>query len=88
MIVSATKYQLSVGTQSLSSPSFKNILFFSEFPILKTCNFIKKRLKHRYFPINIDKFLKLPILKNICERLFLPPLPPQCGHPLFLVHRR
>ena len=32
-------------------------------------NFIKKRLQHRYFPLNITKFLRTPILKNIWERL-------------------
>ena len=30
-------------------------------------NFIKKRLQHRYFPVNIMKFLRTPILKNIWE---------------------
>ena len=34
-------------------------------------NFIKKRLQHRYFPVNITKFLRTPILKNIWERLHL-----------------
>ena len=34
-------------------------------------NFIKKRLKHRYFPVNIRKFLRTPILNNIWERLHL-----------------
>ena len=33
---------------------------------LKACNFIKKRLQHRYFPVDIAKFLRKPILKNIC----------------------
>ena len=28
-----------------------------------------KRLQHRCFPVNIAKFLRTPILKNICERL-------------------
>ena len=37
----------------------------------KACNFIKKRLQHNCFPVNIGKFLKTPILKNICERLLL-----------------
>ena len=32
---------------------------------LQACNFIKKRLQHRYFPVNI------PILKNIREGLVL-----------------
>ena len=34
-------------------------------------NFIKKRLQHRYFLVNITKFLRTPILKNIWERLHL-----------------
>ena len=33
--------------------------------------FIKMRLQHRCFPVNIAKFLRAPILKNICERLLL-----------------
>ena len=32
-------------------------------------NFIKKRLQHRYFPVNITKLLRKSILKNIWERL-------------------
>ena len=31
-------------------------------------NFIKKRLQHRHFPMNITKFLGTPILKNTWER--------------------
>ena len=38
---------------------------------LKACNFIKKRLQHRCFPVNIAKFLRTPILKNICKPLLL-----------------
>ena len=34
-------------------------------------NFIKKSLQYRYFPVNITKFLRTPILKNIWERLHL-----------------
>ena len=37
----------------------------------QACNFIKKILQHRCFPVNIAKFLRSPILKNICERLRL-----------------
>ena len=37
----------------------------------KVCNFIKKRLQHRCFPVNIGKFLRTPILKNICVRVLL-----------------
>ena len=32
----------------------------------KVCNFIKKRLQHRYFPVKFAKFLRTPISKNIC----------------------
>ena len=34
-------------------------------------NFIKKRLQHRCFPVNIAKYLRTPFLKKICERLLL-----------------
>ena len=37
----------------------------------EACNFIKKRLQHRCFPMNIAKFLRTPILKNIYKRLLL-----------------
>ena len=30
---------------------------------------VKKRIQHRCFPVNIAKFLKTPIMKNICEQL-------------------
>ena len=32
---------------------------------------IQKRFQHRCFPVNIAKFLRTPILKNICEWLLL-----------------
>ena len=37
----------------------------------KTCNFLKKRLQHRCFPVNIAKFLRTLILMKICEQLLL-----------------
>ena len=46
-------------------------LFFNKNAGLHACNSIKKRLKHRYFLVNIAKFLRTPILKNICEQLVL-----------------
>ena len=36
---------------------------------LYACNFIKKRLQHRYFLVNIGKSIRRPILKNISEQL-------------------
>ena len=44
---------------------------FIKFVGLQAYNFIKKRLQHRCFPVKFDKFLRTPILKNICGRLFL-----------------
>ena len=38
---------------------------------LKACNFIKKKLQHKCFPVDILKFLRTPILKNIYEWLLL-----------------
>ena len=34
-------------------------------------NFIKMRLQHRYFFVNIAKLLRRTILKNICKQLLL-----------------
>ena len=33
-------------------------------------NFVKNRLQHKCFLVNIAKFLRIPTLKNICKRLF------------------
>ena len=38
---------------------------------LETCNFIKKGLQLRCFPLNIAKFLRTFILENICEQRLL-----------------
>ena len=40
---------------------------FANFPgkhLSCSCNFIKKRLQHRYFSVNFVKFLRTPFLKN------------------------
>ena len=44
---------------------------FNKVAALQACNFIKKRLQHMCFPVNITKFLRTPILKNIRKRLLL-----------------
>ena len=44
-------------------------LFFNKVAGHQTRNFIKKRLQHRYFLVNIGKFIRRPILKNISKRL-------------------
>ena len=45
--------------------------FFIKVTGLNACNFIKKRLRHRYFLVNIAKYLRTPNLKKILERLLL-----------------
>ena len=37
----------------------------------KVCNFTKKTPTLDVFSVNIAKFLRAPILKDICEQLFL-----------------
>ena len=44
---------------------------FNKVAGLKAWNFIKNRLQHSCFPVKFAKFLRTPILKNICERLLL-----------------
>ena len=46
-------------------------LFFNKNTGLQGPSFIKKRHEPRCFFANIEKFLRTPILKNICERLLL-----------------
>ena len=45
---------------------------FNRFAGFNTFNFLKKRLRHRCFPVNIAKFLRTLILMKICEQLLLP----------------
>ena len=47
----------------------RSSLFLNKNVGLQSWNFIKKRLQHRFFPVNIAKFLRTPVLENICERL-------------------
>ena len=41
-------------------------LFFNKVAGHQVCNFIKKRLQHRDYLVNIGKFMRRPILKNGC----------------------
>ena len=41
---------------------------FNKVAGLRACNFIKKRLQHRCFPVKFANLLRTLILKNICER--------------------
>ena len=53
---------------SIKKAAPNNFAIFTE-KHLKACNFIKKRLQHKRFPVNNARFLRTPILKNIWERL-------------------
>ena len=46
-------------------------VFFNKVADLQTCNFIKKTLLHRCFPVNIVKFVRASVLNNICVQLIL-----------------
>ena len=45
-------------------------LFLDENVDLQSWNFIKERLQHRFFTVNIAKFIRTRVLENICEQLF------------------
>ena len=57
----------------------KTLQFYRKTPVVESLfnkvtgilasNLNKKRLHHRCFPVKFTKFLRTPILKNICERL-------------------
>ena len=46
-------------------------LFFNKVASLRPANLLKKRIRHRYFPVNIAKFLKIAFLQNTARRLLL-----------------
>ena len=46
-------------------------LFFNKVVGPLAATIFKERLQHRRFPVKFAKFLRAPILKNICERLIL-----------------
>ena len=47
------------------------VSLFNKAAALHACNFTIKRVQHRHFPVKFVKFVRTPILKNICERLLL-----------------
>ena len=79
MIEKCTKWLLRPLIQAATRENFCNIhrktpvleSLFIKVASLQPCDFIKKRLQHRCFPVKFAKFLT-PILKNICEWLRLP----------------
>ena len=46
-------------------------LFFDKVAGLRPSTLLKKRLWHRCFPVNVEKFLKTPFLQNTSGRLLL-----------------
>ena len=44
---------------------------FNKAAVMRACNFSKKRLQHRCFPMIFASGFRIYILKNICERLLL-----------------
>ena len=44
---------------------------FNDVASLQAGTLLKKRLKHNCFPVKFAKFLRMPILKNICQLLLL-----------------
>ena len=66
---------------SIEKLFIKLLQYSHESPVLETllnkvtdfqaCNFIEKRLQHRFFPVYIVKFLRKHIVENIFDRLLL-----------------
>ena len=64
------KQQFADVLQNRCSKNFYNIhnkitgigSLFNKAAGLKTCNLIKKRLQHKFFPVNIAKILRTPLL--------------------------
>ena len=60
-------------------------LFFNKVAGLRPATLLKKRLWHRYFPVNFAKFLRTPFLQNTCGSLLLIVYPACEKNPLFCV---
>ena len=63
------KLFLKISQYSQKKPVLESL--FNKVTGLQACNFTKGRLQHRCFLVNIAKFWRTAILKNICERLLL-----------------
>ena len=72
MQFSRWKFRSSLQRCSINKAVHKHFeIFTGKHLCLKTCNFIKKRLQHRSFPVKTAKLLRARVLKNICGWLFL-----------------
>ena len=63
-------YQISQKNTCVGVWNYKESLF-NEVAANQACNFTKIRLQHRCFPVKFVKFLRTPILKNICQQMLL-----------------
>ena len=63
------KLLLKLRTELTGKYQYRSL--FDKVAGLQTCNFNKKRLQYRCFPVNFAKFLGTSILKNIYKRLLL-----------------
>ena len=58
-------------SQYSQEKTYIGVSLFNKVAGFQACTFIKKRLYHRCFLVNITKFLRMPTWKNICEWLLL-----------------
>ena len=75
-LVSSSKYRRSHQRFFMKKGVLGNFTKFTSktpvpAPVSETCNFIKKRLWHRCFPVNFVKFLRPPFLQNTSRQLLL-----------------
>ena len=56
-------------TQNLQENTCAGVSFLTK--LHAACNFIKRRLQHRYLSVNFAKYLGTLILQNTSERLLL-----------------
>ena len=54
-----------VKNRSSCPHTFFQIGVLKNFAIFKENNYIKKRLEHRCFPMNIIKFLRIPLIEHL-----------------------
>ena len=55
----------------MKTPELESLFSNLKKKFLKNLKTLKEKLQHRCFLVNITKFLRVPILINICEQLFL-----------------
>ena len=65
-----TKYMFLNNSQNSQKSTCAGV-FFNDVADPENCNFIKKRLQHRFFPVNFVNYSRTPILQRIYERLVL-----------------